>query len=881
MTATPIQPSSVRESSTVEMKGIAMNTNRNPFAVVCLALLSLTLTASANWIGSVNGVQDYLLSTNWDGGVINDVVLPGLITSSFTMQLGADHSTLGNGTDWAGNGKDGDLVIWGQDGGGGAQWSLTASGNRTLYLAGDFYFDRAGHGSPSLGSTLTLDLLGGNRLFSGGSGDVLMINGPVTNGGITYAGPGTVRFTSTSNPAYGGPTSVTGGAIQFDVSPASSYLESRGGTLTLNNVAPAAAATLSPVSGTIILQGANGVVGSGNTVAMAGGTLQLGNGTGNNNDRLPDSLTIDLSRNDRLRLRGVDSGDTTETVSAQFGGLGRLNGIAGTSGTSVLTVDAQRVQNGLLILEGANLGSADNQIKFTTAPTLLGAGGAAGTTTISIVPWVSAGANATQTFATYDAATGFRLLDTSTEFRNYTIGSNTSISEATADDNVWVRSTAGDGVGIALGATSKTINSLVYLAQGSGHISGSGGTLTLNSGVMALRNGGNPLGISVSTLNFGGNEGIIRVEAAGGAAAVNERVTISSSMTNTGGNGLTLRALSNTADNGRIILSGANTYTGPTTIAFGRVEVSNVNAIPDSSQVRIGPEGTFRLAAAQTIGGLEGTGLVTTDGNSRNLTLATTTDYGFGGAIASTVNLIKTGAATQTLTGTNTYTGTTTISQGTMLVNGTHIGGGDYIVEDGGTLGGSGMIGAPVTVNVGGRLTGTATVTGATTIHGTHAPGASPGIDTYTDGLEYIAGSTLEWELFGQTSSPADRGVLYDGVNVTGGNLVIDGGATLALVFNATDSTVDWNDPFWDERHTWTIIDFSGGGSSLDLFANLNPSLDSNGLDLADLRIYHSFWVTNSGGSIILNYKPIPEPGTALVFALGGLALLKRRARRA
>ena len=74
---------------------------------------------------------------------------------------------------------------------------------------------------------------------------------------------------------------------------------------------------------------------------------------------------------------------------------------------------------------------------------------------------------------------------------------------------------------------------------------------------------------------------------------------------------------------------------------------------------------------------------------------------GFGGTITGAVSVIKSGGATQVLSGNNNYTGVTSITGGTLVVDGDHSGGGDYQVFNTGALAGSGSIDANVLIGGG------------------------------------------------------------------------------------------------------------------------------------------------------------------------------------
>jgi len=185
-------------------------------------------------------------------------------------------------------------------------------------------------------------------------------------------------------------------------------------------------------------------------------------------------------------------------------------------------------------------------------------------------------------------------------------------------------------------------------------------------------------------------------------------------------------------------------------------------------------------------------------------------------------------------------------------------------VQTGATLGGTGSVGATLVEN------------GAF-----HSPGTSPGVQTFTAGLQYDAGSTLTWELFANTT--AGRGTDYDGIDLTGGALAIAPGAILALDFGTTGagSTVDWDDPFWGNDQNWTIVDVSGTGSwNGDLFDTLSIGNDTLGRSLVSIRPNASFSVADVGGDLTLKYSAVPEPAALTLAGLAAAAMGFRMCRR-
>jgi autotransporter-associated beta strand protein len=345
-------------------------------------------------------------------------------------------------------------------------------------------------------------------------------------------------------------------------------------------------------------------------------------------------------------------------------------------------------------------------------------------------------------------------------------------------------------------------------------------------------------------------------------------ITVAQALQNAAGQAGRLTVSNSSVTEGRVTLAGNNSYTGDTIITKGRLAVTNGNAIADTGVVQLADANATALevTTSETIGSLRGGG--STGGNvlisgGQTLTVAETGNQTFAGRITNAGNFAKTGAGTLVLSGNSGYTGTTTVSAGALIIDGNNSSAtGILSVSPGATLGGSGTIG------------------GATTISGIHSPGSSPGVQSFTNGLAYNAGSSVIWEL--GVNGIGTRGADFDGINVTGGTLSFDATTTIDLTFL---SPVDWNNAFWSGSYSnslgWLVYD---AGNSISGFENLALSttwLDSSGNNLtnvyseAGFSLYHD--VANN--DIYLNYA-VPEPSTYALLVLAGGALMAHVMRR-
>ncbi|MEO6847083.1 MAG: autotransporter-associated beta strand repeat-containing protein, partial [Chthoniobacterales bacterium] len=507
--------------------------------------------------------------------------------------------------------------------------SATAIGTGTLNIAGVSTIDN------SSGSALTLannnvQTWGANFTFAG-TNDLNL-----GTGAVTLTGNRTVTTTA-NNLTVGG---VIDGAF--------SLTKAGAGTMTL----------------------ANDNTYSGGTTISAG-KLQIGNGgtTGSVLGDIADNGILSFNRSDALVHNGIISG--TGSVQQDGSGSTTLNGANTYSGGT--TVNAGTLLAGSSTALGAvtgNLavngtGTFDINGNNVTVGALNGASGATITNGDSVAATLTTSSSSNGTFAgtiqdgthsTALAKSGTGAL-TLTHANTYTGG--TTLNAGTLNFG----SATAIGTGALNIAGASTID----------NISGSGLTLTSNNpqtwGANFTFTGTNDLNLGTGAVTLTGNR------------------TITASASNLTVGGIISGAFSlNKAGAGSVTLTGANTFSGGTTLTSGQLNVNSANALGTGAltiaggvldntsgvPITLATNNALNLNSNLTFTGSDsltfGTSAVSLGSATRTITVngnPLILDGAVGGSTTK-IGLTKAGTGTLVLNGANTYAGVTTISGGTL-----------------------------------------------------------------------------------------------------------------------------------------------------------------------------------------------------------------------
>jgi outer membrane autotransporter protein len=522
----------------------------------------------------------------------------------------------------------------------------------------------------------------------------------------------------------------------FDVAPTT--------TLTMTDTIGGAGALTKADIGTLVLTGTNIYLG-GTTVAS--GVLQLGDGgtTGSILGDVTDNGALAFDRSDLLTFSGAISGGGAVTqigsgTTILTGASTYLGGTAIQAGTLQLgnggmtgSIVGDVIDNGALAFDRGDAVTFAGTISGTGSVKQIGPGSTtltaantySGGTLLSAGTLIAGDNNAlgsgALTVAANPAGTSLDSTPAATTLAN-PIVLNPSANLAVAGSNplTLAGEISGDGA-----LTKNGASTLILTADNSY----AGGT-TINTGTLQVGDGGATGGLGTgpvlddAALVFN-RSGIVTVPGA---------ITGTGSLTQLGVVG------------GTLVLTGANAYSGGTTIASGILQLGDGGS------------------TGSIVGDVTDSGTLAFD---RSDTMT------FPGVISGSGAVAQIGSGTTILTADNPYAGGTTVSAGTLAV-------GDFAHPSAALSGGG-----PIAIGAGGTLGGYGSITGAVTNGGVIAPGsATPGFSGSPTGTFTIIGN-----LFNQGAIQLASGESIGNVLEVHGNYVGSGGSMAINTFLGGDGS--------------------------------------------------------------------------------------------
>ena len=555
---------------------------------------SVGLTKEGNGTLTLSGPNTYSGTTTINNGTLE----AGVVDQAFglasavsvavggTMDMGGFNETIGS--------LSGAGTV--TNSGGSAAVLTTGADNTSTTFSGNIQDGASSVGLTKEGTGILI--LSGDNTYSGNT----TLNGGTLNlGSSTAIGAGTINF--------------NGGTLQYSASNTTDYssqfsaaddqafnIDTNSQDVTFADPLTSNGGTLTKIGdGTLILTGANTYTG---ITTISGGTLQIDNGGGTGSLGTGDvidnaNLTFDLSSN--------------PTVSNNISGTGSIT----QNGTGTVTLSGTNTYSGATTINTGTLeaGVVDQAFGLASAVSVAVGG-------------------------TMDLG-GF----------NETIGSLSGAGTVTnSGGSAAVLTTGADNTSTTFSGNIQDGASTVGLTmEGTGTLILSGdntysGDTTLNGGTLNL---GSSTAIGAGTINFNGGTLQYSVsntnDYSGQFSAADDQafnidtnsqdVTFADPLTSNGG------TLTKIGD-GTLILTGANTYTGITTISGGTLQIDNGG-------------GTGSLGTGDVI-------------DNANLTFDLSSNPTVSNNISGTGSITQNGTGTVTLSGTNTYSGATTINTGTL-----------------------------------------------------------------------------------------------------------------------------------------------------------------------------------------------------------------------
>jgi len=502
-----------------------------------------------------------------------------------------------------------------------------------------------------------------------GTGTVLGID--TTNGSGTYSNAlsmaagltklGANTLTLTGSNTYTGVTTISSGTLQLGDGTSFGTIGSSSGVVDNGNLtinATNAQTFALPISGTGSL-----------TIARTNGTPAITLSGSNTYSGPTNVASGELVIGNSNALAGT-SAVTVSGTGSNFGG--RLSLVGGVTVTGKTVTISGAGNSGDSILLGA-LRTGDANTNTWAGGVVLagdarvgGAIGSGGTLVISGV--ISSASTASLTFrantanvtfsGTANTYPGQTLLNslTADTLSVYSIksvnGGASSLGAPTTVANGTIQITGGILRYLGSGDTTDRVIDLVNTTQGAAIDQSGTGLLKFTSNVTVSATGNRTLTLQGSSAGSGEIAGAIGDNAIAGQTSLAK------------------------SGSGTWTLSGANTYTGTTTISAGVLEISSTAALPGATV-----NGRYSVANGATLA------VQNTVADADVSTMLSSTNFAAGAAIGydttagnrtlssaradtaqGALGLTKLGVNTLTLTGSNTYTGVTTIGAGTLQV---------------------------------------------------------------------------------------------------------------------------------------------------------------------------------------------------------------------
>lgn len=700
--------------------------------------------------------------------------------------------------------------------GGGVLWTketFALSPNRGISIGTDSY----GMINVYTGTTLTYGgvIAGSGSLYKVGAG-ILKLGGVNTYSGETVINEGTVQ-SNVSGGLSDNSAFTVGDGTCLDLNSCSDTIKSLAGSgsvLLGGATLTAGDANNQTFSGVISGDGGKIVKEGAGTWTLAGSNTYTGGTTVNAGTLSATTATIPSSGNASVASAAVLKFD--QATNGTYGLVISGDGSFEKAGAGTLTLSVANTYAGKTVINGGVLSiSADNNLG--TAPAM-----------------------ATPGHLTLNGGTLQCVTETF-----FSINSNRGISLGTGNGTIDVAGTVVySGIIADSGNLTKSGTGWLSLGWASTYT----GSTTITGGILSIYQDSN-LGTAPGVATPG------HLTLNGGELYVTETMTLSDKRgvslgAGNGniyvGNGKTLSyggiiagsgALTK-SESGTFTLSGVNTYTGSTTIAAGTLSISqdsNLGAAPASATPGhlVLNGGALNVTSAMTLSDKRGISLGAGNGE-----IIASDEMTYGGIIAGSGALTKSGWGTVTLTAVNSYSGATTITGGYLAVNGSILN--SAITVNGGALAGTGTVGA-VTLNSGGGI----------------SPGVGTATDTLTSGDQiWNEGGYYYWDV---------NGTACDLLNMQ--NLDIRGITTTFTVGIIGDPG--------SVPYEWTIATFSG----------LTGTFNENLFDLYDVSgAPGNFSMRQFGSEFRIAYDAVPEPSVAGLFLmslpfLGGIGW-RMRARK-